>query len=764
MSNINVNKIEFDKPAENWNEALPVGNGRLGGMVFGNVHTERIQLNEDSVWYGGFKDRNNPSAKEKLPEIRKLIFEGRIKEAEDLCALALSGLPEEQSHYEPLGNLFIEFDQDSYEYSNYKRELDIQNATVKVEYDINGVRFTREVISSYPEKCMAVRLSAGKNGALSFRVNIGRGYAPWENVPFKEQTVRKQNYNKFVDDIQIAKEHLQVMNATVGGKDPILVSCAVKTIIKGGSAEDIGNTVVVKNADEALIILGAETSFYFNESNKVNSKTNFDIEQSCCKDNKDCDSAESKDISNSGFDLSEEIKRKIVNYIETASSNSWDKLLKEHIDDYRYLYDRVKLEIEDDEESVRFFNFGRYLLIASSRPGSLPANLQGIWNEDYFPMWGSRFTININTEMNYWPANVCNLSECEEPLFDLLERVHERGMDTAKKMYGCSGFVAHHNTDIWGDSAPQDVCISSSYWVLGGAWLSLHIWKHYLFNRDLKFLEKYYYIMRDAALFVMDYLTKDGDNLVMCPTLSPENTYILPNGEKGVICKGATMDNEIIRELLTACIEAENILGIADENSIETGESEDLSISLRAGSVLEKIPELKIGKHGTVMEWNEDYEEAEPGHRHISQLFALYPAAQINKDTPELFEAAKKTIERRLSFGGGHSGWSRAWIINMYARLGMGDEALENLHTLIEKQTLPNLFDNHPPFQIDGNFGAVSGIAEMLVQSINGKIKTLPALPEKWKSGRVEGLKLRDGKTLKLLEWKNGEAVNVIIE
>ena len=796
MTKINVSKIEFEKPAENWNEALPVGNGRLGGMVFGNVHTERIQLNEDSVWYGGFKDRNNPSAKEKLPEIRKLIFEGRIKEAEDLCALALSGLPEEQSHYEPLGNLFIEFDHDSYEYSNYKRELDIQDALAKVEYDIDDVHFTREVISSYPAKCMAVRLSASRKGSLSFRVNIGRGYAPWENAPYKEQVIRKQNYNKFVDDIGFVGEHLQIMNATVGGKDPILVSCAVKTIIKGGSTEDIGNTVVVKNADEALIILGAETSFYFNESNKVNSNVNSNIEQSCCNENnnanadahiannKDYVSAGSKDISESGFDLSKELKRKIINHIETTSLQSWDKLLKDHIDDYKSLYDRVKLEIEGDEESVRFFNFGRYLLIASSRPGSLPANLQGIWNEDYFPMWGSRFTININTEMNYWPANVCNLSECEEPLFDLLERVRIRGRDTAKKMYGCHGFVAHHNTDIWGDSAPQDVCLSSSYWVLGGAWLSLHIWEHYLFNEDRSFLEKYYPIMRDAAIFIMDYLKEDGDNLVMCPTLSPENTYILPNGERGVICKGATMDNEIIRELLSACIEAEKILGIGDGYSFEkeksfentrnperTVESKIFAnslvssgISSKARIVLVKIPELKISKNGTIMEWNEDYEEAEPGHRHISQLFALYPAAQINKDTPELFEAAKKTIERRLSFGGGHSGWSRAWIINMYARLGMGDEALENLHTLIEKQTLPNLFDNHPPFQIDGNFGAVSGIAEMLVQSINGEIKTLPALPGKWKSGRVEGLKLRGGKTLKLLEWKNGEAVNVVIE
>ena len=722
IKSIDVQRIEFDKPADNWNEALPVGNGRLGGMVFGNVHTERIQLNEDSVWYGGFKDRNNPSAFDKLEEIRKLIFEGRIKEAEDLCALALSGLPEEQSHYEPLGNLFIEFDQDNYEYSEYKRELDIQNACVSVSYKIGDVNYKREVFSSYPAGCMVIKLSSDKKGMLSFRVNIGRGYAPWENVPYKEQVVRKQNYNKFVDDINFADAHLQVMNATVGGKDPILVSCAVKTIVTGGTAEDIGNTVVVKDADEAVIILGAETSFRV------------------CKD------YGASDVIKAGL-----VKKAAVSDIEKNANKTWDELLNEHVEDYRNLYNRVKLEIEGDEESVRFFNFGRYLLIASSRPGSLPANLQGIWNEDYFPMWGSRFTININTEMNYWPANICNLSECEEPLFDLLERVRENGKVTAQKMYGCDGFVAHHNTDIWGDTAPQDVCISSSYWVLGGAWLSLHIWEHYLFNEDREFLEKYYSIMRDAAVFIMDFLCEDDENLVLCPTLSPENTYILPNGEKGVICKGATMDNEIIRELLNACIEAEKVLGIE-------------SVTSKAVNTLERIPGLKISKNGTIMEWNEDYEEAEPGHRHISQLFALYPAWQINDKTPELFEAARKTIERRLSFGGGHSGWSRAWIINMYARLGMGNEALDNLHTLIEKQTLPNLFDNHPPFQIDGNFGAAAGIAEMLVQSINKEVKLLPALPDKWKKGRVEGLKLRGGKTLKLLEWENGNIVKSIIE
>ncbi|MCR5848736.1 MAG: glycoside hydrolase family 95 protein [Lachnospiraceae bacterium] len=745
MDHINVNKIEFDKPADNWNEALPVGNGRLGGMIFGNVHTERIQLNEDSVWYGGFKDRNNPSSLEYLPKIRELIFEGKIKEAQDLCSYALSGLPEEQSHYETLGNIFIEFDMDSYEYSDYKRELDIQNSIASVEYKVGEVTYKREVISSYPADCMIIRLSADKSKALSFQVNMGRGYAPWENVPYKEQIVRKQNYNKFVDEVKFIDGNVQIMNATVGGKDPIIAVCGVKTEVKGGSVQYIGNTVIVRNADEALIFLSASTSFRtINRSEKKSDDNNCENDSNSGK----------KDIV--GYD--EKLfatEKAVLSNLEKVSLKNWTNLYSEHVKDYRSLYDRVKLEIEGDDESVRFFNFGRYLLISSSRPGSLPANLQGIWNEDYFPMWGSRFTININTEMNYWPANVTNLSECEEPLFDLLERVRENGKETAKKMYGCNGFVAHHNTDIWGDTAPQDVCISSSYWVLGGAWLSLHIWEHYLFDQNREFLEKYYPIMRDAAVFVMDYLCEDDDTLVMCPTLSPENTYILPNGEKGIICKGATMDNEIIRELLNDCISAENIL--PDNERFER-------ISERAKEVLKHIPEIKIGKHGTIMEWNEDYEEAEPGHRHISQLFALYPASQINPDTPELFEAAAKTIERRLSFGGGHSGWSRAWIINMYARLGMGNEALKNLHKLIKDQTLPNLFDNHPPFQIDGNFGAAAGIAEMLVQRINGDVKVLPALPDEWKKGRVEGLKLRGNKTLKLLEWEDGAVKNMIIE
>ncbi len=713
-------KISFSSPAKVWEEALPVGNGKLGGMVFGLPYIERIQLNEDSVWYGGPQDRNNPSALEKLPEIRSLIMEGRIREAQELCTFALSGIPEEQRHYETLGNLYIEFDGTETEYSDYSRELDLSTATVTTSFKMNrtiggktiGVKYTREVIASYPHDAMIIRLTADQPGALSFHAQLGRNPGkPWEETPYQKQTIRRQCYTGLTDSIVALPGNIQLMEATAGGKGGVQMACGIKVIPQGGKTEVIGNTVRILGADEALVILCADTTFRKSDP-----------------------------------------KASVLEKLENASKLSWEQLYQAHEEDYRSLFARVKLQIDGQEEVERFFQFGRYLMIAGSRPGSLPLNLQGIWNQDMTPIWGSRFTININTEMNYWPALTANLAECQEPLFDLLERVRENGRETAMKMYGCGGFMAHHNTDIWGDTAPQDVCISSSYWVMGGAWLALHVWDQYLFTMDIDFLMKNYPVMREAAEFVMDYLIDDGKYLVTCPTLSPENTYILPNGEQGVICKGASMDNQIITELLNACISAEKAL--APDNSV--------SITKRSEEVLSRIAPIRVGKYGQIMEWNEDYEEAEPGHRHISQLFALYPGTQITRKEKVLFEAAKKTIERRLSFGGGHSGWSRAWIINMYARLGEGEKAYENLMTLISKQTLPNLFDNHPPFQIDGNFGATAGICEMLVQSHEDEVRYLPALPDAWKKhGRIEGIRLRGGKTVKVLEWRNGEIVKL---